>query len=793
MLNENEKIELSYYQQRCDAIGLTTEKNKLCTREYKAVSDSKIIEYPLLCEDAKTGNVIIPIYNLEGHPANYYEDNAGKLQNGKTKNFEITRYAPGNEPKDKHGKLIKYKTPFGAKTLPWISPNIIDAYNTNTDIDTVIITEGYIKGISGWLNGLHIFALSGIQNAKDKDTGTMHPAILNVITKCNVKNVIILFDGDCNDISLNALNDLKDLYKRPFGFYSATNSICEMLKDCKKEKHFDVYFANPNTKDLDGNPKGLDDLYQTYKTDAIAINNELLSFSKNKPYYFSRINITVSTQKLLQHLHINGVDAFYLAHNQVIKEKQFIFHGTKYQYDADKKECKVIIPGAAKRYIRVGDDYFEKIYVPNEYGKLEYKIAKRSKTTITDDHGKHIVEHINKYKDWCIVPSHTNLQEVIDNCYNSYKPINIEESTNPECETTLMFIKHIFGTQYELGLDYIQLLYQKPMEKLPILSLVSKENKTGKSTFAEFLKAIFKGNMTTIGNDQLENNFNAGWADKLIICCEESFIDKKKTVEKIKSLSTGKKIEMEKKGVDTSEMSFFGKFILNSNNETNFTIVNEQDTRYWVIKVPVIEKETPNLIDTLIDEIPNFIYFLNCRTLSVPVKESRMWFAPERLKTEAFKKLVEGNISGPEKEIKAYIKNAFTDYGFWELKYTLKQICEIILRNRYDRAYIMRILNEKMNLKTSLTVERFKFPEIKTVMENNHVSDKIITNSTIGKPYTFSASDYLTEEEIKSFILSEEAAFLGQNNLLPDSIKPKGTQQKFEIPKYETEKDDLPF
>lgn len=40
-------------------------------------------------------------------------------------------------------------------------------------------------------------------------------------------------------------------------------------------------------------------------------------------------------------------------------------------------------------------------------------------------------------------------------------------------------------------LDYLQLLYLYPIQKLPILLLVSEERNTGKSTFLNFLKAIF--------------------------------------------------------------------------------------------------------------------------------------------------------------------------------------------------------------------------------------------------------------------------------------------------------------
>lgn len=792
----------SYFEQRCEAIGLTPDLNKFFVKQWKAMPDSPLIEWNLMFEDEKTKDIMIPVYDLAGEPLTFYKDNPGKLANGKEKPFQIRRFHPDTylkmcEEAEKLGKDKpgKYSIPKGAKTSPWISPNIIDAYAKKEVINTIVITEGYIKGISGYLNGLHIFALSGIQNYKDKDTGTLHPDMVKVITECKVTNVILLYDGDCNHVSLKAISEGTDVYKRPAGFYYSAKNINELLKDYRNVGGFDVYFAHINSNDLENQPKGLDDLYQEFNQDAKNITSELLSFSKQKPYYFTRINITAGLWKVTDHLKINSAENFYTYHQSVIGEKVFVFNGTKYQWDADKKNLKVIVPGAAKNYFRVGDDYFEKIFVPNEIGKLEYRFVKRAKSTIVDDHGKKILEHIPKYKAFCVKPDHMNYQEVIDNCFNAYKPFEHQPSTDPDCPTVISFLKHIFADQYELGLDYVQLLYQKPTEKLPILSLVSKENKTGKSTFNDFLKAIFTGNMAIIGNDQLENKFNASWADKLIVACEESFIEKKKTVEKIKALSTGKRIEMERKGVDGDEIAFFAKFILNSNNETNFTIANENDERYWVRKVSTVQKSNPNLLDDLIEEIPNFLCYLNNRQLSVPKKEDRMWFAFEKIKTEAFLKLVEANKSGPQRELNNILKNMFNDCGFWELKFTLKYVCEILLRNRYERNYIERILKDNFKLEPHKSTIRYKYPEMFKKHENNSTQDCISIHEGIGKPYTFIASDFMNIEEQEHFVLSDEAIALGQESKCPDFIRDKSKQLTIytNAVNDDDQEDDLPF
>jgi hypothetical protein len=48
--------------------------------------------------------------------------------------------------------------------------------------------------------------------------------------------------------------------------------------------------------------------------------------------------------------------------------------------------------------------------------------------------------------------------------------------------------KKIEYKNLDIALDYLQIIYQQPWRKLPIICLVSKENSTGKSTFGNFLR-----------------------------------------------------------------------------------------------------------------------------------------------------------------------------------------------------------------------------------------------------------------------------------------------------------------
>lgn len=85
---------------------------------------------------------------------------------------------------------------------------------------------------------------------------------------------------------------------------------------------------------------------------------------------------------------------------------------------------------------------------------------------------------------------------------------------------------HIFGKQYNLGLDYLQLLFLQPLQKLPILLLVSEERNTGKSTFLNFLKAVF-GDNVTFTNEDFRSQFNSDWTGKLLIVVDEVLLNRR--------------------------------------------------------------------------------------------------------------------------------------------------------------------------------------------------------------------------------------------------------------------------
>jgi phage/plasmid-associated DNA primase len=103
---------------------------------------------------------------------------------------------------------------------------------------------------------------------------------------------------------------------------------------------------------------------------------------------------------------------------------------------------------------------------------------------------------------FCIIPDHVHYKQVHGTYLNQYEPV-AHIPRQGEFSHIRSFLEHIFGEQIELGLDYLQILYIRPTQMLPILLLVSNERNTGKTTFLRFLKMFFGKNATFNTNENL--------------------------------------------------------------------------------------------------------------------------------------------------------------------------------------------------------------------------------------------------------------------------------------------------
>ena len=349
-------------------------------------------------------------------------------------------------------------------------------------------------------------------------------------------------------------------------------------------------------------------------------------------------------------------------------------------------------------FVRVGTTLYKIVNQPRLSGGYVKKRIIWNNETLRQDYGKNYLANVPKYDGFCTVPDHVNYRQVIDNFLNLYEPIG-HQPKEGDFSHIQALVYHIFGEQYELGMDYLQLLNLQPVQKLPILLLVSEERNTGKSTFLNFLKAMFRNNVTFNTNEDFRSQFNSDWAGKLIIVVDEVLLNRREDSERLKNLSTTLSYKVEAKGKDRDEIAFFAKFVLCSNNERLPVIIDPGETRYWVRKIHHLENDDTHFLQKLIEEIPAFLYFLQHRTLTTQ-NVSRMWFSPKQTETAALLKIIRCNKSKYEVEAAELIKEIMECMEIDSFSFCLNDL--LILLNlsqvRIDKHWLRKIVTEDWKL-----------------------------------------------------------------------------------------------
>lgn len=349
-------------------------------------------------------------------------------------------------------------------------------------------------------------------------------------------------------------------------------------------------------------------------------------------------------------------------------------------------------------FVRVGTTLYKIVNQPRLNGGYVKKRIVWNNETLRQDYGKDYLANVPKYDGFCTVPDHVNYRQVIDNFLNLYESIG-HQPKEGDFSHIQALLHQIFGEQYELGVDYLQLLYLHPIQKLPILLLVSEERNTGKSTFLNFLKAMFCNNVTFNTNEDFRSQFNSDWAGKLIIVVDEVLLNRREDSERLKNLSTTLSYKVEAKGKDRDEIAFFAKFVLCSNNERLPVIIDPGETRYWVRKIHHLENDDTHFLQKLIEEIPAFLYFLQHRTLTTQ-NVSRMWFSPKQTETAALLKIIRCNKSKYEVEAAELIKEIMECMEIDSFSFCLNDL--LILLNlsqvRIDKHWLRKIVTEDWKL-----------------------------------------------------------------------------------------------
>lgn len=766
---------MNYAEQRLQLIGFNPDQDWAW---YTANEDEPFagkIKKPIMWPDDK-GNLCIGVFGLDREFITVdVRKSKSKLDN---KIFHFIRWA---EPKTIDGEERKI-TPMesGHGVFPYIPIQVVEKYKTKTKIKTLVITEGQIKAYVGSQNGLDIIGLPGIQIFNIKDSTGIFSNIEKVIIECKVEHIIFLTDADTLIVKWI---EGKDLGKRPHSFCNAVSQFKERMRD------FNVKLTFAHIK-VRSQSKGIDDLLIDNPTHKVLINKELLD-QPNSGNWFEKMDIgSQSLNKIRTYFGLNeGVESFYNKYENIIGLREFVFLRSLYKYDEITNKVRYEKCGESTQFIMVDSTFFIKGPVPTKYGEIENAlkpikpsgIAGMFKTvskSFSDDSQlktflKKLFYDIPYYNGFINRPAHIDYKKdflVIDKESHTMKYYNkyLQLSHNPESgdiTLSLDFVKHIFGTgtishngktynEWELGLDYIQLLYMEPTQFLPILCLVSSERGTGKTKFWEWMAAIFQGNVKPINSHQLNGQFTSLFASALLVYIDEAFLDKKETIEKLKSLVTSDKGRIEYKGIDADIIDNYLKVGIATNDKTNFANIPGEEVRFWIRELAAIalEKLDKYWFDKLRKEIPAFLHFLQRRTM-VTEYEHRQWFHPNLIKTDALDAIVQESKSSIEITIEHILKEHMSLVHKPIIYLSTKDLRDMIDDNKIQLTGIRWALEQKMNLKNSGWSKEYEKYRIVT---DPTFGERVETDTKKSIFYTLTASSVFNASQIIDIFSIEE-------------------------------------
>ena len=646
------------------------------------------------------------------------------------------------------------------KNTPFWHPSLIEAFEEKKDVPILVITEGQFKAYKATKEGIPTVGLTSISHYKQRDTAEIHSEILEFIKVCNVKKVVILWDGDCRDISLKQLEKGVDISIRPKMFYRLADNIKTQIIKWNPGKKMQVFFAT--IRDLDGDlqPKGIDDLLLIKELAPQTVKDFQTIGEMPGRYIFSE-NITHEhgVKKMRQYFKLHSVNEFYQFHAAKIKERSFIFDNSTYKIENGAPMIEV--SADLKVYKLIGTNYYKLIQSPVPTGKKGDTVTEEVLEPWTSDiiklvHGKDAVNHIERFEGFTNIASHTEYKAVIDNHWNLYYNID-HKKEDGDFPTIRTLLSHLFEEHYEneMILDYLTVLYRFPMQKLPVICLVSELQGTGKSTFLYLLKLIFKQNMSVISNNDLTENFNSQWTSKLIVASEETLLEKKDGYEKIKSLSTAKTIMRNEKNKTAKEIPCMVHFVFCSNHENDFIKINDFDSRLWIRKVKAFKEQINDFDQKLEEEIPQLINFIENREIKYQ-ENGRLFFHPKDFRTEAFHNLVKHSKPSVIKDMEEILIDSFMTFGGLKRELTAEDFRshfgirgEINYLNKVIKSYFKA--ERKKNKDGAEYVTTYNFP-----LTNPNDPNTPITVSKKGRPFELFAADFLTAEQLKSIHSEKE-------------------------------------
>ena len=394
--------------------------------------------------------------------------------------------------------------------------------------------------------------------------------------------------------------------------------------------------------------------------------------------------------------------------------------------DFVEEETHDINAAGISQYFRVATKYYKRI--PDGTHILW------DKQTINDDFGRGAIHAITeKYNDFVNIPNYIKDIRAVNGMYNLFrKPSHVPVSGEwPTIEKLLRKVFQGVGEdQYEIGLDYLQLLWTKPKQKLRILVVASKSREAGKDTFLEFVRAMFSpANSTIITAPDFELPYNSHYASKHVIMINEVKFNtmNKQIRDKIKNYATQEKVHINGKNDRITEIDYWGHLIMATNHINDFVEMDEEETRYWVREMPALTAgdKDPKFMDKVEAEIPHFIDFLLNRELYRKEKAGRFWHTDEECATAATQNVKKNSRSNLYEEIYELLEAEFCELAEGENVIYAKA-----------KEIQKRLGDYKLKAVTMCLRDTFKFEDHKT-MRQEHFSKKRMNTNMFEIPRSF--------------------------------------------------------
>ena len=186
----------------------------------------------------------------------------------------------------------------------------------------------------------------------------------------------------------------------------------------------------------------------------------------------------------------------------------------------------------------------------------------------------------------------------------SIKPLQGDWIVLHEFLNTVICNKNVALLDYLIR--YLAHMLQRPEEKPGIMIVFLSGQGTGKGTFYKLLSKVWSRTTLQVSDiGEVIGQFNAALERNYVVCMDEAlFAGDKKSLDKLKSLITEPKCNIEQKHQPSRTIDSYHRFFAASNHE-HFAQVDKDDRRFLFIRVSSVHKQDQLYFDAVNDALDN--------------------------------------------------------------------------------------------------------------------------------------------------------------------------------------------